>query len=97
MAAVEESPTAVASSSVLDEKITQVQHLVGPSFARAMSDDADQQFVARQTFNQDLYTDLRAMGELLLLILPKNSSPPTNAIINKDTGRSFQLAWGNNS
>jgi len=32
------------------------------------------------------------MGELLPIILPKNSSPP-NAII-KDTVRSFQLTWG---
>ena len=89
--AVEEYQTGGGTaSSLLDEKITQVQRLVSPSFARALLDDADQPSIARQTFNQDLYTDLRAMGELL--ILPTNSSPTARNI--KETARSFQLAWG---
>jgi hypothetical protein len=64
-----------------DDKVNQVQRLVGPSFARAVSDTNDQQSLLRQAFNQDLYVELRAIGEL-------------TSSWTKEAVRAFHVAWG---
>jgi hypothetical protein len=46
-----------------------------------LSETNDQQSILRQTFNQDLYIELRAIGEL--------TNPWT-----KEAVRAFQVAWG---
>ena len=72
--------TLQADPSSLEKKQEDIQQLVGPSFSRSISSD-DPQTVKRQTFNQELYTELRAMGEFAS---------------TKDASRLFQQAWGEN-
>lgn len=81
----------------LQKKQEQVQKLVGPAFSRAVSSLQDgnsnenaeggaQQLQAskRQTFNGDLYTEMRAFGEL------SNSNDKSN----RENARLFELTWG---
>lgn len=107
-ASTSSSPSTTASPQrVLEDKIDQVQRLVGPSFeSAALSSlsssssssstpspqttstmDESSVVALRKTFNQDLYVDLRAMGELM------KNNPTTNSN-KKVEARSFQLGWG---
>jgi hypothetical protein len=67
----------------LQKKQEQVQQLVGSAFSRAASSsDEEEQSSKRLEFNRDLYTQMRAIGELST----KNT---------RETSRSFENAWGN--
>jgi len=70
-----------STTTTLDKKIIEVEQLVGPSFARAVSETKDDQSILRQTFNKELYVTLRAMGE-------------STTSWTKETSREFQVTWG---
>lgn len=87
--AAKEAALSVLASSVdtkkFDEKLSQVEILVGPSFERALSEEkanSDGQYLARQRFNRDLYTELRATGELI------------QSGASKGTNRMIEVEWG---
>lgn len=83
----------------LQKKQEQVQQLVGPAFSRAAvssvkdttttttenEDGTQTQAIKRQAFNRDLYTNLRAFGEV--------SDGNTNNN-RKESARLFERSWG---
>ena len=71
-------------SAALTRKSEEVQRLVAPSFSRALSsssknEDMDPQTVKRQTFNQELYIQARALGEF---------------VDSRQTARALERDWG---
>ena len=84
-----ESTWKVDRSTIL-KKQDEVRELVAPSFTRAASttktndnEGEDIQYIKRQSFNQDVYVKMRAIGEAFL----------TNTN-NREAARQFEKAWG---
>jgi hypothetical protein len=72
--------------SQIERKVEQVKEKVGPSFSRAASstesassDEDNEQAQKRQTFNRDLYAQMRAYGEMI----PK-----------RESSRALEKMWG---
>jgi hypothetical protein len=91
--------------AALSAKVASVKQLVGPAFTRASSsgtaadspavegETTDDDKVKRQAYNMNVYTSMRAYGE----VLQKNgrsSSKPGTVVTSRETARKFDRAWG---
>ena len=88
--------------TVLRKQVGQVKDLVGPSFARAAASEEEKQMPAslseeersekskQQAYNADIYTRMRAYGEVMN---QKKSSGGSSTTVREAT-RNFEKAWG---
>ena len=95
--------------SMIQSRLEQVEQLVSPSFSRAIRRASDvsqssprneeinnqEEMTKRQIYNKDIYTQMRAYGEVLSEIRPQGSTSSDVKLLREKT-RSFDRAWGSN-
>lgn len=96
------SDTLDVDRTVLQKQVGQVKNLVGPAFARAAAGEKEKQIPSsslseeetsekskQQVYNMDIYTRIRAYGEVLD---QKKSSGGKTAL--REATRNFEKSWG---